>query len=163
MAFDAFMKIDGIDGDCTDDGHKNWIEIQSYSHGLAQQIGGSRSSGGAATAGRVDHADFSILKELDKATPKLNLVCCNGKHIPKVEIELCRSGEDKNLFMKYTLTDVVISNISPSGSAGGAMPMEDVQFNYGQIDWEYTATDPSTGSKGGAVTTYWNTETNSGG
>ncbi len=163
MAFDAFLKLDGIEGDSTDDGHKKWIEILSYNHGLSQSIGGSRSAGGAGTGGRCDHQDFSIVKELDKSTPALNLHVCNGKHIPKVTIELCRAGEDKNLFMKYLLSDVVISTITPGGSGGGDMPLEDVSFNYGKIEWEYTATDPKTGAKGGVVKTHWDTEANKGG
>lgn len=163
MPFDAFMLINGVPGDSTDDNHKGWIELLSFHHGLSQNIGGSRSGGGAATAGRVDHQDFAITKELDKATPQLHLLCCNGKHIPSIEIELCRAGEDKNLFMKYTLKDVVISSVTPSGMAGTNMPSENLAFNYGEIEWEYTATDPSTGSRGGAVKTFWNTEKNAGG
>ena len=30
MAFDAFLKIEGIDGESTDDKHQKWIEILSY-------------------------------------------------------------------------------------------------------------------------------------
>jgi len=163
MAFDAFMKIEGIPGDCTDEGHVGWIEILSFHHGLSQSIGGSRSSGGAATAGRVDHQDFTITKELDKSTPMIHLHCCNGKHIPKIELELCRAGEDKNLFMKYTLSDVVISNVTPSGMAGTNMPSENLSLNYGKIEWEYTSTDEKTGARGGAVKTFWDTEKNKGG
>ena len=29
MAFDAFLKVDGIPGESTDDKHKDWIEILS--------------------------------------------------------------------------------------------------------------------------------------
>ncbi|MCG7907927.1 MAG: type VI secretion system tube protein Hcp, partial [Candidatus Thiodiazotropha taylori] len=30
------MKIDGIDGESTDDQHKGWIELVSISHGVSQ-------------------------------------------------------------------------------------------------------------------------------
>ena len=30
MAFDGFIKIDGIPGESTDDKHKDWIEILSF-------------------------------------------------------------------------------------------------------------------------------------
>lgn len=30
MAFDAFVRIDGIEGESTDDKHQGWIEILSY-------------------------------------------------------------------------------------------------------------------------------------
>ena len=78
MPFDAFLKIETIPGECTDDKHKDWIEILSYSHGVAQLSSGSVSSGGGRSAQRCDHQDFSISKALDKASPKLALSCCNG-------------------------------------------------------------------------------------
>ena len=50
MAFDTFLKIDTIDGECTDDKHKGWIEVFSFSHGVAQTgagtISGDRTSVG---------------------------------------------------------------------------------------------------------------------
>jgi len=163
MAFDAFLQIEGIPGDCTDDAHKGWIEILSYHHGVSQPIGGSRSSGGAATAGRVDHQDMTITKELDVATVPLHLQCCNGKHIPKITIELCRAGETKKPFMRYTLADVVISSVTPSGMASTNMPTENVAFNYGRIDWEYIETDPKSSAAGKTTPGYWDTIKNVGG
>ena len=35
MAFDAFVKIDGIEGESTDEKHAGWIEVISYNAGLA--------------------------------------------------------------------------------------------------------------------------------
>ena len=34
MAFDAFLKIDGIPGESTDDKHKDWIEVLSFDFGM---------------------------------------------------------------------------------------------------------------------------------
>ena len=163
MAFDGFMNIDGIQGDSTDDAHADWIEILSFSHGLAQDVGGSRSGGGAASAGRVDMSDFTIVKELDSASPLLHLQCCNGKHVPKVEIDLCRSGESKNLFMKYTLEDVLITQVSSGGASGADMPTEQVSFNAGKVLWSYTKTDPKSGAAGGNVDASWDNVLNVGG
>ena len=41
MAFDAFLKVDGIPGESTDDKHKDWIEVLSFNHGVSQPAGGS--------------------------------------------------------------------------------------------------------------------------
>jgi len=38
---------------------------------------------GRIYGGRCDHQDFSIVKELDKASPLLNLNYCNGTYIDK--------------------------------------------------------------------------------
>ncbi len=32
LAFNTFLKIDGVKGESTTDSHKDWIEILSYSH-----------------------------------------------------------------------------------------------------------------------------------
>jgi type VI secretion system secreted protein Hcp len=165
MAFDGFLKIDGIPGESTDDKHKDWIEILSYSHGLSQPSTGSVSSGGARSAERCDHQDFSIVKTLDKASPQLALHCCNGKHIPKITLELCRSTGDKQLYMKYELSDSIISSVRPGGSSQGgeSLPLEEVAFSYGKIEWIYTETDHKTGKPKGNVKTHWDLTTNKGG
>ncbi|MBC2713416.1 MAG: type VI secretion system tube protein Hcp [Desulfosarcina sp.] len=165
MAFDVFMKMEGIDGECTDDKHADWVEILSFSHAVTQSGSGSVSSGGSRTAERCDHSDFSIVKSMDKASPKLALYCSNGEHIPTVLMELCRAGGDKNVYMKYTLEDAVVTSYSPGGSAQGgeALPMEEVSFAYGKIKWTYTETDHATGKPKGNVEAHWDLHLNTGG
>lgn len=165
MAFDAFLKIKGVDGESTDDKHSNWIEILSYSHGVSQMGSGSVSSGGGRSAERCDHSDFSIVKTLDKATPKLNLYCSDGTHVPEVKVELCRAGGAKEKYMEYKLEDVIISSVRPGGSAQGgeALPLEEVSFNYGKITWTYNELDHKTGKNKGSVEAHWDLHANKGG
>ena len=165
MAFDCFLEIDGIPGESTDEKHKDWIELLSYSHGLSQPSSGSVSSGGARTAERCDHQDFSIVKTLDKASPKLALFCCNGKHIDKITVELCRATGDKQLYMLYEMLNVIVSSVRPGGSSQGgeALPLEEVSFAYKQIGWSYTPTSHETGKPEGAVETFWDLKENKGG
>lgn len=164
MAFDGFLKIDGVPGESTDEKHKDWIEILTYNNGVTQPGSGSSSSGGARSAERCNHNDFVITKVLDKASPKLSLMCCNGTHIKEIKLELCRATGDKQKYMEYKLSDVIVSAVSASGSPGGdSLPMETVNFNYGKIDWVYTATDHKTGKAAGDVKSYWDLTTNKGG
>jgi len=165
MAFDCFLKIGTIPGECTDDKHKEWIEILSFSHGLSQPGSGSVSSGGARSAERCDHQDFSVVKTLDKASPKLALACCNGEHIASIKMELCRATGDKSKYMEFDLSDVIVSSARPGGSAEGgeALPLEEVSFNYGKIEWIYTETDHKTGKPKGDVKAHWDLVTNKGG
>jgi type VI secretion system secreted protein Hcp len=162
MAYDAFLKIDGIPGESTDDKHKDWIEILSFSQGVSQMATSSASSGGRAAA-RCNHADFSITKNLDKASPKLALFCCNGTHIQKVKVELCRATGDKQKYMEYVLSDVIVSHWTPGGSAQGGEHLEQVGFNYGKIEWTYTETDHKTGKPKGDVKAHWDLIANKGG
>lgn len=164
MAFDCFLKVDGVPGESTDDKHKDWIELLSYSHGVSQPGSGSASSGGARSAERCDHQDFSIVHTLDKASPKLALYCCNGKHLKEVVMELCRATGDKQKYMEYKLGDVIVSSVRPGGSAQGgeALPLEEVTFNYGKIEWTYTETDHKSGKAKGDVKANWDLTANKG-
>ncbi len=165
MAFDAFLKIDGVPGESTDDKHKNWIEILSFSHGVSQPATGSVSSGGARSAERADFQDFSIVKTLDKASPKLMLYCANGTHVPKVTLELCRATGDKQKYMEYVMSDVIVRGIRPGGAAQGGepLPLEEVSFAYGKIEYNYTETDHATGKPKGDVKAHWDLKANKGG
>lgn len=162
MPADVFLQINGIPGESTDEKHQNWIEVLSYSHGVSQMSSGERSTGGAATGGRCDHQDFSIVKSLDKASPLLNLHCSDGKHIDKITIELCRATGDKQPYMLYKLVDSVVSSVCINGGGGG-IPTETVTFNYGAIYWTYIETDHESGKKKGEIKKWWNLVHNKGG
>jgi type VI secretion system secreted protein Hcp len=160
MAYSAFLQIDGIKGDSSDDAHKNWIEVENYSHSISQPRGGASSAQGVHIGAKADHQDFSITKRLDSASPLLAQFCCNGKHILNVRFELCRQMGDKTTFMVYTLKDCVIASVAPEGSgvSQDPIPFEKITLRYGEIQWEYTPTDPTGGGKkGAAVKAGWST------
>jgi type VI secretion system secreted protein Hcp len=162
MAFDAFIKIDGIPGESTDDKHKDWIEIHSFSFGMSQPASSTASSVGGASSERVNLDDLSIVKLMDKASPKLYELCCSGKHIPNVAMELCRAGGDKVKYMEVKLEQVIISSVRPGGSSQGSegFPTESVTFNFGKAKWTYTQQKRSDGTGGGNVTGGWDATVN---
>jgi len=159
LAFDMFLKIDEIPGQSTDDKHKDWIEILSYSHGVSQP---SRVVGGGGVE-PCQHKDFQLVKMLDKASPKLVLYCCQGEHIKEVRIELCRAGGDKQKYMEYKLSDVIVSSVKPSAGtmSGQPLPLEEVSFNYGKIEWTYTIIGAD-GLPSGNVIAQWDLVANKG-
>jgi type VI secretion system secreted protein Hcp len=162
MAFDAFLKIDGLPGESTDDKHKDWIEVLSYSWGVSQSASRSASTSGGASSERADFQDFSIVKAMDKASPKLALACAQGKHFKDVALELCRAGGDKLKYMEYKLEEVIVSSASVGGGGGGE-PTESVTFNYGKINWTYTQQKRSDGTGGGQIAAKWDLTANKGG
>ncbi|GAI77194.1 unnamed protein product, partial [marine sediment metagenome] len=54
------------------------------------------------------------------------------------------------------------SVLSPGGSAQGGetLPLEEVSFNYGKIEWTYTQQKRADGSGGGNVAAGWDLEKN---
>lgn len=160
MAFDAFMKIDGIPGESADDKHKDWIEIAAFAHRMRQPASATASNAGGATAERVNHDTFDIRHLLDKSSPKLYEACCTGKHIKEITIELCRAGGDKMKYMEIKMEQVLISSVNPSGSAGKKFPTEDANFSYGKIKWTYTQQRRTDGAGGGNVAAGWDLTAN---
>jgi type VI secretion system secreted protein Hcp len=147
MAFDAFLKIDGIPGESTDDKHKDWIEITHFNHSIAQEASSTASSAGGATL-------------LDKASPKIYEACCTGKHIKDVTVELCRAGGDKQKYLEIKLEQVIISSVASSGTTGDGFPNESVSFSYGKIKWTYVQQKRSDGTGGGNVSAGWDLTAN---
>jgi type VI secretion system secreted protein Hcp len=156
MPFDAFLKIATIPGESTDDKHKEWIEILSYHWSASQAPGGAASMTGAHSGQRVDIGDFSIVKPLDKASPKLFMSCCTGEHISDVTLELCKAGGDKQKYMTYKFSSVLVSSVRPGGNAQGsdALPLEEISFRFSKCQLEYIPIDKM-GKPQGQVPAGW--------
>ncbi|MCC6972030.1 MAG: type VI secretion system tube protein Hcp [Phycisphaerales bacterium] len=162
MAYDAYMNLDGHPGSATDEKHKNWIEVLSFHWGVEQQ-GASRSTGGDQTTGKANLRDLSIVKVVDQCSPKLALTCATGAHVKSAVLEWCQATGQKHCFMKYTLTDVVISSVQLGGQSGGndSKPTEEVSMRYAKIQWEYTPVDEK-GKAQAATKGEWDLKLNKG-
>jgi len=173
MAFDAFIKIDGITGESTDDKHKDWIEVLSFQHGMSQPSSATTSSSGGGTTERVNMDDWTITKLVDKASPKLYEACASGKHFATVTLEVNRAGGDKLKYMEVKMEQVIISGVQVNGAsaaaatAGGGSNTQQkndhtelVTFNFGKIKWTYTQQKRPDGSGGGNVTGGWDLTAN---
>jgi type VI secretion system secreted protein Hcp len=160
MAFDAFIKIAGIDGESTDDKHQGWIEIVTYSHGLTQSTSSTASSSGGASAERANFQNFTFTKQLDIASPALNLACADGTHIDEIIVELCRAGTEKVKFMEYKMNNCIISGVSVGGAGDGDLPSETVTIDFGKINWAYTQQKRQGGGASGNMATGWDLQKN---
>ena len=77
MAFDAFLKIDGIDGESTDDAPEGEIEVFSFSWGVTQT--GTTGGGGGSGAGKASSKDIPFTQRTSKASPLLFKACATGR------------------------------------------------------------------------------------
>jgi type VI secretion system secreted protein Hcp len=137
MAFDAFLKLDGIEGESTDDAHKGEIEVFSFSWGVTQT--GTTGGGGGGGAGKASFQDIHFAQRTSKASPLLFKACATGQHIKKAVLTVRKAGGRQQLeFIKIELEDVLISSYLPSGDTGGDAPVEEVALNFSKIQFTYT-------------------------
>ena len=132
MAFDAFLKIDGIEGESTDVKHKGEIEVLSFSWNIKQSISSGGGSGGGT--GKAEVSDFNIVKHIDKASPALMVAVCSGEHFRDAlfTVEQAR-GRGGAAFLKIKLSEVLISSFQ-TGGGGTDQPLDQVSLNFAKIE-----------------------------
>src|SRR5688500_16372886 len=95
---DYFLKVDSIEGESTDDKHKNEIDVESWSWGETNS--GTHATGGGGGAGKVSMQDFNFTMRVCKATPKLMLACANGQHIKEATLTCRKAGTEQQEYLK---------------------------------------------------------------
>jgi type VI secretion system secreted protein Hcp len=141
---DYFLKIDGINGESTDDKHKGEIVIESWSWGVTQSAIGTGNR--APTRGCPTAINFS--KFVDLSTPALMLSAVNGATIPKATLVGRKAGQEQQEFLKIELTNILVSSYSVSGGAGDSLPYDAFALNFSSASIEYREQKPD-GTIGG--------------
>jgi type VI secretion system secreted protein Hcp len=159
-----FLQVDYIPGESQDPDHRNWIEPSAFHWGVSRP-GQSFPIGAGSPTPAADHADLTIVKEIDKATPKLFLKCCNGGTIPTITLEIWPTGTlYSRPLVVYELSDAIVTSAKPVGAnVGSSYLMEEVSFNYRRIDITYNEFDPKTGTLKGSVKAFWDRQIGKGG
>ena len=160
MAFDTFLKIAGVDGESTADGHAGEIEIYSFSWGASNPVTvGSGSTGMAG--GKVSVSSFNVMKKTEKSSASLFAACCKGKHYDSAIVTLRKATGDggQQQFLVYTFGDVMVESIQWSGSTGGDdSPTESLSLAFGNCKIEYFTQD-DTGAMAAAGAASWDSQT----
>ena len=156
MAVGYFLKIDGIEGESADSKHKGEIELASFSWGVTQS--GSPARGGGARAGKAQFQDFHFVARTSKASPKLFLACASGEHVKSALLTCRRAGQDRLEFLKYKLSDVLISSFLLGGSTAEE-PFDQVSLNFAKIEMEYVPQGKA-GKAEGSVKAAWDLKAN---
>ena len=152
MAFDAFLKLEGIKGESTDAKHKDEIDIESFSWGAQQSVG---HTGGGRSAGKASVTSFNFLKKTDKSSAILFQGVCTGQHFKDALGTVRRAaGKDPVEYLKYKFSEVMVEAVQWSGSAGGGdeTPSESVTLAFNKVEITYTPMD-ATGKPGSPIVT----------
>jgi len=157
MAVDMFIKIGDIKGESTDDKHKGEVDVLSWSWGATQS--GTSGIGGGGGAGKVALQDLTITKYIDKASPTLLKMCCDGTHIKDVILTVRKAGGTALEYLKLSCHDALVTSITTGGSGGQDRLTENITFNFAKIKMEYT---PQTAKGAGeaSITQGWDQAAN---
>lgn len=155
---DYFLKLDGVDGESTDDKHKGEIQLESFSLGSTNSS--SFSSGGGGGAAKVVMQDFHFVKKVDKSSAKLLTACATGEHIKTATMVCRKAGTDQQEFLTVVMSPVLVTSWQEGGSAGSdVIPTEQVSLAFGKIEFKYKE-QKADGSLGGEVIGGWDVTTN---
>jgi type VI secretion system secreted protein Hcp len=147
----AFLNIPNIPGEATDEHHADEIDVLSWSWGTSA---GSHASCGTARQGGTGtdstFLDLTVVKRLDKASPKLMLAVASGTQLGTIKLSLEKQGTD---YLVITLENAIASSLVSLGSNGSEIvPREQVTFNATKVTMQYKA-QQSDGSFGIPITT----------
>lgn len=147
MAFDAFLKLDGIEGESQKEGHTKEIELRHWSWG--GQNSGSFAVGSGGGTGKYATQDISFSTPCSQASAKLFAACTKGSHIGKGVICVRKSGGDSKPYdtLKITLENCLVSSHAHGGSSGGDDLGEDsFTINFSKVTYEYFVQDATKGT-----------------
>jgi type VI secretion system secreted protein Hcp len=157
-AVDYFLKLDGIEGESHDSKHKGEIDLESWSWGESQT--GTHSAGGGGGAGKVAMQDFHFVMKVNKASPKLLLLCASGQHIKKAVLTCRKAGKDQQEFLKIEFSDLLVSSYQTGGSGhSDIVPTDQISLNFAKIEYTYKMQNPD-GTLGGPVQAGWDLKQN---
>jgi type VI secretion system secreted protein Hcp len=156
VAVDYFLQITGVEGESTDDKHKGWIDVDSWSWGETNS--GSTHSGGGAGAGRVTINDFFFTTQVSKASPKLFLACASGQHLKEAKLIGRKAGKAQQEFLTWTFSDVLVTSYQTGGTEAD-VPRDQVSLNFAKLRVDYKA-QKADGSLDAAISAGWDAKTN---
>jgi type VI secretion system secreted protein Hcp len=144
-----------IKGESADKDHKDWIELESWSHNIRQPKSATASTAGGHTAERCEHGEMIFTKDIDLVSPLLYQHCSGGSTFDEVTIDFMRADGDGNRvkYLEIKLKYAIIASISPA-VAGEGLPSESFSLKYAAVQWKYTQQKIG-GNQGGNAQGAW--------
>jgi type VI secretion system secreted protein Hcp len=132
-ALNAYIKIQGIDGESDDRDHEKWSDLLSFSWGTGHSSDASKTAGGGG-AEKVVPGNITITKAVDRTSPKLADLKRKGITITSVIVDTERKDGKPGREIT-TLKHVKIASLAVG--AGGKT--EKVRFAYQSYSVVYTS------------------------
>ena len=146
MPMPCHMEVEGtnqgpIEGSCDMEGREGTILVYAMNHDV--HIPRDPQSG--LPSGKRIHGPLTIVKEYDKASPKLYQALCTGEHMSEVVLKWYRidpTGAEEHYFT-HTLEDAIVVEMKPYMPVAFLTEnepyrhMEEVSYTYNKIKWTW--------------------------
>jgi type VI secretion system secreted protein Hcp len=144
---DTFLFLENVPGETADEKHKDWIDILSYT----QTFRNSGSTTGGA-AGKVTCGDITILKGIDKSSPKLLEAVVKGDFVKQGKMDFTSVGgkEGNRTYYFVTMEELQVIAVEQTDQPDDARIVERVTLRGSKFSYEYT-TQRADGSAGDKV------------
>ncbi len=146
-----YLKYGSIQGDVTESGHTNWIQLNSFQWGVGRGVSAPTGSTEDRESSAPSISEVTVTKDFDKASIKLLTEAYQGTgsgDAETVQIDFTRTTKGKlDIYLTVTLSNVIISGYSTS--SGGDRPSESLSFNFVKIMTKFTPMNAD-GSPGNA-------------
>lgn len=150
-AVDYFLRIGDIKGESIEKGHKDWIDINSFSWNITNT--GTTQYGG----GRATFAPFSWTQQLDKSVPPMFVGVASGKRYPRATLDVQDTAKSTGVFFQMEFDDVLLTQLNITGSGG--YPDVAAAFEFSKITMTYRPTNLD-GSLGAPIVGGWDMKSN---
>ncbi len=151
-AIDYYLKIDSIKGESTNEKHKDWSALQSFSWGV---VNAGSGGGGGASVSKPIFSDFSWAQMLDSSVVPIMLGVAGSKHFKDATFEAVYAGSKKNnkAFFTMKFEDVLLKSLKLDGDSAGIGFT--ASLNTAKIEMTYRPLDQK-GGFGNEIVGAWN-------
>ncbi len=133
-----YMNYDSlaIKGDVTAEGHKDWVELNSFQWGVGRGISSPTGAAADRESSAPSVSEITCTKDQDKGSIKLLNEALQGEG-KTVIIDFVKTDKGKlENFLTFTLTNTMISGYSLS--SGGERPSESLSLNFTKVEMKVT-------------------------
>jgi type VI secretion system secreted protein Hcp len=156
-AVDVLLKLDDIQGESVIQDHEDEIDVLAWSWEISNQS--DVALGGGRGAGKTIVGPLTVTKYIDKASPRLIREALKGSIFSEAILVVRKAGKYALDYLKITMSDVKVTNVSNSGVSGDDRPTESVTLVFSKVRYEYTP-EKEDGHGDAAIGISWDIEKN---
>jgi type VI secretion system secreted protein Hcp len=141
-----------VKGDVTEAGHKDWIEVGSFSWGVARAIRTQPGKVADRESSAPSVSEISLTKVQDCSTAGLLQDALTGEGV-WAQVDFCKTDSGKlEVYMSYLMENCMISGYSVK--SGGDRAQESLSLNFTAVECKVIPMGSSGSSQDSSSVTY---------